>query len=427
MLPSLAANYVPNAAAIAAAYANNLERISNRLLSSEIFNLNVSPSSGGGVGTEQYFPIGQSCHFGLPANAALWSLPFSLLKCTNRPEKPPFSYIALIAMAISSAPNQRLTLSGIYKFIMDRYAFTQCSSFIQVNKMKCALFSLSLSGSRFSRRFPYYRENKQGWQNSIRHNLSLNDCFIKVARNKTSNGEDGANDSAGKGSYWMLDPSANDMFEQGNYRRRRTRRQRHTNHLLVAQMHANVSDTHFFSSMELCNVVRTENLKNDFFFLRFLSLSLTFRAQKTPSASSSSFIPFTYRDFVSQSRTFPVAASESAEIHKRTALRTLGRRHYSAHPVASAADEYHRRTNAKMSDLLAIANTMDATEATRSEAIITNHHNRWKRLIGSDSSGSPKIENRTKSSSSPIHSNSTDKMLSVKSSLFSIEHIIKKE
>lgn len=97
-------------------------------------------------------------------------------------QKPPYSYISLTAMAIWSSPDKMLSLSEIYKYITDR--------------------------------FPYYRLNTQRWQNSLRHNLSFNDCFIKVPRRP---------DRPGKGSYWTLHPKAFDMFANGSLLRRRKR------------------------------------------------------------------------------------------------------------------------------------------------------------------------------------------------------------
>ncbi|XP_051818373.1 forkhead box protein D4 [Antechinus flavipes] len=100
----------------------------------------------------------------------------------STPAKSPHSYIALITMAILQSPHKRLTLSGICAFINDR--------------------------------FPYYHRKFPAWQNSIRHNLSLNDCFVKIPR------EPG---HLGKGSYWSLDPAFLDMFDNGSFMRGRKR------------------------------------------------------------------------------------------------------------------------------------------------------------------------------------------------------------
>lgn len=95
--------------------------------------------------------------------------------------KPQHSYIGLIAMAILSSPEGKLVLSDIYQHILDHY--------------------------------PYFRTRGPGWRNSIRHNLSLNDCFIKAGRSAN-----------GKGHYWAIHPANREDFRKGDFRRRKAQR-----------------------------------------------------------------------------------------------------------------------------------------------------------------------------------------------------------
>lgn len=84
-------------------------------------------------------------------------------------DKPPYSYATLIGLSILSHPDKRLTLSSIYSWISDT--------------------------------FKYYKREDVGWQNSIRHNLSLNKAFIKGEKSKD-----------GKGHFWCIQTGFEDQF-----------------------------------------------------------------------------------------------------------------------------------------------------------------------------------------------------------------------
>ncbi|RKP38810.1 fork head domain DNA binding protein, partial [Dimargaris cristalligena] len=95
-------------------------------------------------------------------------------------QKPHYSYASLIAQAINSTEAKKITLNGIYTYIASTY--------------------------------PYYQMAKNGWQNSIRHNLSLNKAFMKVQR---------GDKEPGKGAYWAIEKEYQPMFSNGVYKRSR--------------------------------------------------------------------------------------------------------------------------------------------------------------------------------------------------------------
>ncbi|XP_015789770.1 forkhead box protein F1-B-like [Tetranychus urticae] len=98
---------------------------------------------------------------------------------SRKMDKPPLSYICLIVMAIQNSDNKRATLAEIYQYLQSKFA--------------C------------------FRGDYKGWKNSIRHNLSLNECFVKLPKNIGK---------PGKGHYWTIDPSSECIFEEGSFRRR---------------------------------------------------------------------------------------------------------------------------------------------------------------------------------------------------------------
>ena len=81
--------------------------------------------------------------------------------CDN--EKPNLSYSQMIAEALNNAENGMMSLYEIMIYI--------------------------------SRRFPFYKMGAKGWQNAIRHNLSVNPKFLKVPNSKSK---------IGSGNLWTM-------------------------------------------------------------------------------------------------------------------------------------------------------------------------------------------------------------------------------
>ncbi|XP_014677554.1 PREDICTED: forkhead box protein Q1-like [Priapulus caudatus] len=82
----------------------------------------------------------------------------------RRHPKPPFSYLGLMVTAIQSSPSGKLTLSGIHRALENM--------------------------------FPFFKCEYSGWKDSVRHNLSLNKCFVKVLKDESR--------PNGKGNHWTV-------------------------------------------------------------------------------------------------------------------------------------------------------------------------------------------------------------------------------
>lgn len=84
------------------------------------------------------------------------------------------SYIGMIATAILRSSEMKLTLAGIYTY-MEKHFYGILS-------------------------------NRPGWRNTVRHNLSLHECFVK--------GEIAAE---GKGRFWRIHPNYFEQFKCGKF------------------------------------------------------------------------------------------------------------------------------------------------------------------------------------------------------------------
>lgn len=108
---------------------------------------------------------------GTPPTSSPKKVSKALGKGKGKRDKPPQSYATMIAEAILSTEEGIITLASIYEYITTHY--------------------------------PWYLTTKTGWQNSVRHNLSLNTAFEKVPKRINE---------PGKGMYWRISKQYKDDF-----------------------------------------------------------------------------------------------------------------------------------------------------------------------------------------------------------------------
>lgn len=122
----------------------------------------------------------------------------------NNITRPNHPYKVLIAKAILSHSDRKLVLADIIDYIAKNY--------------------------------PYYKVEDSSWKNSIRHSLSLNDCFIKVGRS-----------NRGKSNYWSIHPLVFKDFEEGNFHKRHPKQR-------LSQKSRNFLEAHYKTTDRMIDV-----------------------------------------------------------------------------------------------------------------------------------------------------------------------------
>ncbi len=96
-------------------------------------------------------------------------------------KKPNETYVSMIAKAMLANGLQRMSLSDIY--------------------------------SKMEELFPYYKNSTITWKNAVRHNLSINDCFVKAGHAANC-----------RGFYWTIHPNCVEVLKHGRYKRGETKK-----------------------------------------------------------------------------------------------------------------------------------------------------------------------------------------------------------